>query len=152
MKSALGKSATMEPYYQFLVKEGYFDTMKDVMLLAIIIGFKNESRIPVTKYGGDAIKEHIFKDDMDFLNVISVLSTKDIKILLDENKEDKYKMLEEYAEGGMNILVKEAFSGQYTDAEKILDYVKTFSPTISSEQTDLSELFGSIIDEMNESD
>ena len=81
MKSALGKSAEMEPYYQYLVKEDYFDTMKDVMLLAIMIGFKNNCRIPFTKYGGDAIKEHIFKDDMDFLNVIAVLSTKDIKIL-----------------------------------------------------------------------
>ena len=150
MKSALGKSSNMEPYYQYLVKEGYFDTMKDVMLLAIMLGFKNESRIPVTKYGGDAIKEHIFKDDMDFLNVISVLSTKDIKILLDENKEEKYKMLEEYAEGGMNILVKDAFTGQYTNAEKLIDYVKTFSPSISSEQTDLSGLFGSIIDEMSD--
>lgn len=29
MKSALGKSAAMEPYYQYLVKEGYFETMKD---------------------------------------------------------------------------------------------------------------------------
>lgn len=28
MKSALGKSAAMEPYYQYLVKEGYFETMK----------------------------------------------------------------------------------------------------------------------------
>lgn len=72
MKSALGKSAAMEPYYQYLVKEGYFETMKDVMLLAIMIGFKNEARIPVTKYGGDAIKEHIFKDDMDYLNVINI--------------------------------------------------------------------------------
>ena len=56
MKSALGKSAAMEPYYQYLVKEGYFETMKAVMLLAIMIGFKNEARIPVTKYGVDAIK------------------------------------------------------------------------------------------------
>ena len=30
-----------------------------------------------------------FKDDMDYLNVIAVLSTKDIKILLDENKDEK---------------------------------------------------------------
>lgn len=150
MKSALGKSAAMEPYYQYLVKEGIFDTMKDVMLLAIMIGFKNESRVPFTKYGGDAIKEHIFKDDMDFLNVIAVLSTKDIKILLDENKDEKYKMFEEYAEAGMNIFVKEVFTGQYTNTEKILDYVKKFSPAISSEQTDLSGLFGTIIEEMSE--
>lgn len=150
MKSALGKSAAMEPYYQSLVKEGFFDTMKDVMLLAIMIGFKNESRVPFTKYGGDAIKEHIFKDDMDYLNVIAVLSTKDIKILLDENKDEKYKMFEEYAEAGMNIFVKEVFTGKYTNTEKILDYVKKFSPEISSEQTDLSGLFGSIIDEMTE--
>ena len=150
MKSALGKSATMEPYYQYLVKEGFFDTMKDVLLLAIMIGFKNESRIPFTKYGGDAIKEHIFKDDLDYLNVIAVLSTKDIKILLDENKEDKYIMFEEYAEAGMNAFVTEVFAGLYTNTEKILDYVKKFSPEIRTTQKDLSGLFGSIIDEMTE--
>lgn len=150
MKSALGKSSAMEQYYQALVKDDFFDTMKDVMLLAIMIGFKENCRIPVTKYGGDAIKEHIFKDDMDFLNIIAVLTTKDIKILLDENKEEKYKLLEEYAEGGMNIFVKEVFSGQYTSAERIIEYVRKYAPDITSSQTDLSGLFGAIIDEMSE--
>ncbi len=152
MKSALGKSVEMEPYYQYLVKNGFFETMKDVMLLAISIGFKNESRISFSKYGGDPIKEHIFKDDMDFLNLIAVLSTKDIKILLDENKDEKYKMFEEYAEAGMNIFVKEVFSGQYTSVERILDFVKKYAPEINSTQTDLSGLFGSIIEEMSDSE
>lgn len=150
MKSALGKSAEMEQYYQQLVKENFFETMKDVMMLAIMLGFKNQSRIPVTKYGGDAIKEHIFKDDMAFLDIIAVLSTNDIKILLDENKEEKYKLFEEYAEGGMNILVSEIFSGQYTTSDRILEFVKTYAPEVSSEKKDLSGLFGSIIDEMEE--
>ena len=88
MKSGLGKSANMEVYYQTLVKDGLFETMKDVMLTAIALGFVNNSRVPINKYGGDAIKEHIFKDDIDFLNIIAVLTTKDIKILLDENKEE----------------------------------------------------------------
>ena len=150
MKSALGKSAAMEPYYQYLVKENFFDTMKDVMLLAIMIGFKNDSRISFTKYGGDAIKEHIFKDDMAYLNVIAVLSTKDIKILMNENKEEKYKLLEEYAEAGMQLLVDEVFTGQYTNIEKIIDYVNKFAPSISDDKKDLSSLFGSIIDELEE--
>lgn len=150
MKSALGKSIGMEPYYQYLVKEGFFETMKDVMLLAIMLGFKNESKLPIKKYGGDAIKEHIFKDDMAFLDVIAVLSTKDIKILMNENKEEKYKLLEEYAEGGMNILVKEIFTGQYTNIEKIIEYVNKFAPSIGGIKKDLSGLFGSIISEMEE--
>ena len=150
MKSALGKSVAMEPYYQYLVKENFFDTMKDVMLLAIMIGFKNDSRVPFTKYGGDAIKEHIFKDDMAFLNVIAVLSTKDIKILMNENKEEKYKLLEEYAEAGMQLLVNEVFTGQYTNIDKIIDYVNKYAPTISDNKKDLSSLFGSIIDELEE--
>lgn len=150
MKSALGKSSDMEWYYQYLVKEDYFDTMKDVMLLAIMIGFKNEQRLPISKYGGDAIREHIFKDDMDFLNIIAVLSTKDIKILLDENKEKKYNLLEEYAEAGMNIFVKETFIGQYTNIDKIVEYVNSFNPGISTEKKDLSDLFSEIVDEMSE--
>ncbi len=150
MKAALGKSANMEPYYQYLVKEGFFDTMKDVMLLAIIIGFKNDSRIPFTKYGGDAIREHIFKDDMAYLNVISVLSTKDIKILLDENKEEKYKMLEEYAEAGMNILVKDVFDGQYTSTNRILEFVRKYSPAITSAPKDLSGLLLELADKVEE--
>ena len=149
MKSALGKSDKMEIYYQTLVKEGLFDTMKDVMLTAIALGFTNNRRVSFSKYGGDAIKEHIFKDDMDFLNVIAVLTTKDIKILMEESKDEKYKMLEEYAEGGMEILVDSVFSGQYTDADKIIGYVKSKAPAISSEKKDLSDLFGAIIDELD---
>lgn len=149
MKSGLGKSQNMEVYDQTLVKEGLFDTMKDAMLLAIAIGFVNNRRTPFNKYGGDAIKEHIFRDDMDFLNVISVLTTKDIKILLDENKEEKYKILEEYAEGGMEIFVNAVFTGQYTDADKILDYIRGFAPAINAEKKDLSDLFGALIDEMD---
>lgn len=151
MKSALGKSSSMEVYYQTLVKEGLFDTMKDVMMTAIALGYKYNRRIPIDKYGGDAIKEHIFKDDMDFLNVIAVLTTKDIKILLEENKEEKYKMLEEYAEGGMQILVDSVFNETYTDADKIIDYVKTFAPVISGEKQDISDLFDGIIDELENS-
>lgn len=152
MKTALGKSNDMEPYYQYLVRENYFDTMKDVMLLAIMIGFKNEQKMPVNKYGGDAIREHIFKDDIPFLNIIAVLSTKDIKILLDENKDKKYGLLEQYAEAGMRIFVKEVFSGQYTNIDRILEYVNSFNPGISVEKKDLSDLFGEIIDEMNQND
>lgn len=150
MKAALGKSSNMEVYYQTLVKEGLFDTMKDVMLTAIALGYKNNRRVPFSKYGGDAIKEHIFKDDMDFLNVIAVLTTKDIKILLDENKDEKYKMLEEYAEGGMQILVDSIFSETYTDADKIINYVKAQAPAISGEKQDLSDLFDGIINEIEE--
>ena len=151
MKAALGKSSTMEIYYQTLVKEGLFDTMKDVMLTAIALGYKNNRRVPFTKYGGDAIKEHIFKDDMDFLNVIAVLTTKDIKILLEENKDEKYKMLEEYAEGGMQILVDSIFSETYTDADRVINYVKSQAPSISGGKQDLSDLFGGIIDELENS-
>lgn len=151
MKAALGKSSTMEIYYQTLVKDGLFDTMKDVMLTAIALGYKNNRRASFDKYGGDAIKEHIFKDDMDFLNVIAVLTTKDIKILLEENKDEKYKMLEEYAEGGMQILVDSIFNETYTDADKIISYVKSQAPAISGEKQDLSDLFGGIIDELENS-
>ncbi len=150
MKSALGKSEEMEPYYQYLVKEGIFDTMKDVMLLAIVIGFKSSKKASFDKYGGDSIKEHIFKDDMDFLNIIAVLSTKDIKILLNENKDEKYKLLEEYAEAGMNQFVREVFIGQYTNAEKVLSYVKKYAPGVTSEKKDLSGFFNAIIDEMSD--
>ena len=148
MKSALGKSAAMEPYYQELVKQDYFDTMKDVMLLAIVIGFKNKTRVPIGKYGGDSIKEHIFKDDMDFLNTIAVLSTGDIKILLDESKDEKYKRFEEYAEAGMNIFVKEVFNGQVPNADMILEFVKKYAPTVHDAPQDFSDFFGDIIEEM----
>lgn len=151
MKTGLGKSVDMEPYYQYLVKEKYFDTMKDAMLLAIMIGFKNEQKMAINKYGGDAIREHIFKDDMPFLNIIAVLSTKDIKVLLDENKNMKYSLLEQYAEAGMNIFVKEVFSGLYTNIDKILEYVNSFNPGISTAKKDLSDLFDGIIDEMIQS-
>ncbi|MCM1232546.1 MAG: hypothetical protein NC489_20675 [Ruminococcus flavefaciens] len=152
MKTGLGKSNDMEEYYQILVKDGYFDTMKDVMLLAIAIGFINGKTMPIIKYGGDTIREHIFKDDMAYLNIIAVLSTRDIKILLDENKEKKYSLLEQYAEAGMNIFVKKVFNGRYTNVDRILEYVNSYNPGVSTGKKDLSELFDEIIEEMSESE
>ena len=149
MKAALGKSVEMEKYYQILVKNGYFTTLRDVMLFAIAIGFKNEERMVINKYGGDPIKEHLFKDEMDFLNIIALLTTKDISILLNENKEEKYKLLEEYAEAGMNLFVKETFIGDYITAEKILTYVQKYAPDGNNGKVDLSNLLGQLMNEID---
>jgi len=151
MKSTLSKPYEFEEYYQILIKEKYFDTMKDIYILATVLGFERGKHDTFSKSGGDPIKEHIFQDDdKNIMDIISVLSTGEIKILINENKDDKYKLIEEYANSGMDYLVQNIFNGTLTSVDKIVDFVMSYAPETGEQKVDLSDLFADLVDELEE--
>lgn len=146
MKNSIAKPTEYEKYYQKLgLEHPYFDTLKDVLVFATVLGYYKKSRIPFTKAGGENIKENYFEDDMKILNIIAILENKDIDILLNEKKEEKYKMIEEYAHGGIKYLVDNIFTGEITSEEKIIDFVLQFDSGNERKHFDITDVIKDIV-------
>lgn len=129
----LNKSSEYEDLYQKLgnQKDSLFKSMKDVFLLAAVLGQFKDSRKPYAKKGGDGIKENIFNyNDKIVLDFISVNATKDINILSNDQDEIKCKLLEEYANGGMEILDK-YLADDYLNIDKLIRFVKEIDAELS---------------------
>ncbi len=147
MKSSFNKPAAYEKYYQILIKNEYFETLKDVFMLSAVLGFEIKCRLPFEKSGGDPIKEHIFQqDDFDVLDIIAIQSTGGIEILLNENKDKRFMLLEEYAHGGIKYLVDNIFLGEGTSEEAIVNFSLMFRPEkIDEVKTDFGGLISEVV-------
>lgn len=134
MKTALNKSIENENNFQTLgnKENKLFSTMKDVYILATIIGFQRNKRIPFDKSGGEAIKLSLLNsDDKNIIDSIALDETNDITILLEENTDKKLEIIEEYANGGMEVLYESLLKPipSFNKLEKfVLDYRKDNIP------------------------
>lgn len=151
-KSALNKSAEYEQYYQDLGNNNetkIFDTMKDVFMFAAALGFRNHRHIPIQKSGGEPISLRFFKDeDFNIFNVIALSHTNDISILLDDDeyKDKKYRIIEEYANGGMSILIEEICK-PVVDVNAFKKFVETFySETDQPKKSNLEDILSKAMD------
>lgn len=80
-----------------------FSAYRDILMSSAIIGFNNESRVPIEKAASDGVLMQFFNEnDYDLINLIAYAETGDKAIL---NKDEKYKIFEEYANGGFPILL-----------------------------------------------
>lgn len=151
MKTGISKPLEYEQYYQKLGNDretGYFENMKDVLVLSAVLGIISNRKMSFSKTGGDAIKEHIFQDDMNIFDIISIISTGDIKILLNENRDEKYKLIEEYAHGGIDYLVENIFNGPITSIDNIVDFVLKFEPEKENKLFDFGDMISDLVTEL----
>ncbi|MDD3013460.1 MAG: hypothetical protein PHC34_07125 [Candidatus Gastranaerophilales bacterium] len=152
MKNSFNKPEAYEKYYQYLIRDfKFFETMKDIFMLSAVIGFKNNTSLPFPKSGGEPIKDHIFsEEDKNIMDIIAIETRKDLKILLKENQEEKYKMMEEYAHAGIQYIVKNIFiAEEVTDADKLLDFVCKYAPNSEiPKQPDISTMMSNIVEEL----
>ncbi|OJU18682.1 MAG: hypothetical protein BGN88_09425 [Clostridiales bacterium 43-6] len=129
-KSAMNKSAEFEHYYQELGnnKDKIFDSMKDVFMMAAAVGFRYSKTLPFSKSGGEPIALRFFNDDdRKIMDLIALSITDDIGILLsdDEIQDKKYKLIEDYANGGMSLMV-DAFCKPVVDINELYKFVESF--------------------------
>ena len=128
MKTSFNKPESYEKYYQALLRDAkFFTTLKDIFMLAAVIGFKNNVRLPFAKSGGDPIKAHIFDQD------------------------EKYKMIEEYAHAGIKHIVENIFIGEEIPSkDKFLDFVCQYAPeNNATRQVDVSTMFSNILNDLS---
>lgn len=152
-KNSLNKSSEYEGYYQNLGKgeankEKLFASMKDVYMLALVVGFKHKKKKPFAKAGGDPIKLGIFDEHdkviMDIIALYEDIKDKDLSLLRSDREDDKYQIIEEYANGGMEIIVKEIYNkGNSLDSLK--KFALSYNPTLDMEEDITDILFGATV-------
>jgi len=90
-------------------------TRKEQFLFAMAVGFKNRVRRPLeTKEGFFLIKD-LQPEDEALLNALAMFE-KGVEIL--SNKEEVFKIAEEYAHAGIKILVDEIKSSPFGSVDK----------------------------------
>lgn len=153
MKTSCNKPEAYEKYYQILLRDAkFFTTLKDIFMLAAVIGFKNKVRLPFAKSGGDPIKDHIFgEEDFNIMDIIAIETNHDLNILLSENQDEKYKMIEEYAHAGIKYIVDNIFIGEEIPSkDKFLEFVCQYAPeNNATRQVDVSTMFSNILSDLS---
>lgn len=104
---------------------GPFQTYVDVMVFAAALGAKRKKRVPLVEFARDL--DPIRRDYFDnnrcelLINLLAISETQDQKILADneESDEQRIKIFEEYANGGLEILQDE-LRGAVDYSERIL--------------------------------
>jgi len=88
---------------------------KDMFIFAVCYGFKNDFRKSLSSKFGFVRAEYLKEDDWALLKVLAVKAD-NIEVL---NNQDKIiEIAEEYAHGGIELLIKDVNESQYDSFEK----------------------------------
>jgi dnd system-associated protein 4 len=150
LKNALNKSEEYESYYQMLgtSEDRLFSSMKDVFMTALIVGYLKDAQKPFKKSGGEPIKLHIFsQEDRNIMDIIALDKTRDLSMLLRENEEEKYKIIEEYANGGMEYLV-EGFCKPVPSHDNLLKFVLSYKKDETTQKKDILDILNAVSSEI----
>lgn len=91
-----------------LQTEAKFPTYRDILLFAAAVGFQQQRRVPFTNAAGDPIRYETmtappFSDTL--INMIAAnVCSDDPEIMDAERLEERVKMFEEYANGGLDYI------------------------------------------------
>lgn len=104
---------------------GPFQTYVDVMVFAATLGAKRKKRVPLVEFARDLdpIRRDYFENNRCelLINLLAIYETQNHKILFNDEKTDeqRIKIFEEYANGGLEIL-QEELRGAVDYSERIL--------------------------------
>jgi len=89
----------------------YGKAYKDIFIMAMLVGVKNGSRIPLKNKEEITREEYLNDDDKSIIKAISVNAEENLTVLL--NWEKIYQIAEEYALGGIKSLVDSIYGKQH---------------------------------------
>ena len=120
--------------------------MKDVYMLALVVGFKMGRKKAINKSSADPIKLTIFDEHdkviMDIIALYENIREQDLSLLRSDREDDKYKLIEEYANGGMEIIIKD-ICNKGARLEDLKKFAQNFNPNIDdSSESIVDILFG----------
>ena len=145
MKSGLNRSDEAEFAFQTLGNspDRLFENMKEVYMVALLMGFFNSYRKPLTKTSKDPIRINIFDaNDKNVMDIIALMEKKDLSLLINEEEqfEEKMRMLEEYANGGIDLLEKMLFK-PLPSYDGLLKFIESYAPENNdAEQVDINSM------------
>jgi dnd system-associated protein 4 len=103
-----------------------FLTFKDVFLMAACLGFKNSNRIELPP-GGEQIPWSVFSESTDqaIVNAIALCEKGEFNILLDkeEQTDEKFRIIEEYANAGLNVLKTELLDAPGDPLDNLINLI-----------------------------
>jgi dnd system-associated protein 4 len=110
MADRIRRPVEFEKMLNELRDKGIFKTYKDALVFCACLGRKRNKRVEFKKTS-EPIHLSIFGSDFDkmVLNSLAVAEDSDPSLLSDEKEDDKIKIFEEYACGGLEILKNEIF-------------------------------------------
>jgi dnd system-associated protein 4 len=111
----------------------YKKTMKQVFMYALGIGFKNKKRVPLKKRVG-VIPLSAFNDaDLSIIKSIAIADKKNIDIMFGENIQEMFKIAEEYANGGIELLDYQVFGPEPGDPDKKMEQALRDIPSVTDQ-------------------
>lgn len=120
---------------------------KDIFLAAMVIGFKEKSKIELKNKEGFIMKSYLDPPDIALINSIAIAEEGNLSVLLDEKK--VFSIAEQYATGGIKLLKDRVLGvddfGSYSkklESEMLREYerIKRIEPREEQSPEELFEL------------
>lgn len=131
-----------------LQTEGKFPTYRDILLFAAAVGFRQDRRVPFTASSGDPIRSDVlmapgFSDTL--INMIAANVVDDPEIMDDTRMDERFKIFEEYANGGLEYIQEQVNVRHQPAALVVIDLVtETFADDGGAKPVSVDELLGGV--------
>lgn len=120
------KSKKYEDIYNILVNKKHIFKMSELFTLCATLGFKHNNLVPFENKGTEMRSEHFKENQLTALYSIMINSpiiNADLDSFGDYDLiKNAFKIIEQYAEGGMEILCREVFESNWNSYELADDY------------------------------
>lgn len=126
-KYRVRRNADFEQQMKILTDKKIFKNYSDILTISAMIGYKKKKRISFTKSAETVQLSFFSGNDIDLIDLLAFSETKDKKIL---NDKEKYRIFEEYANGGFPYLLESLDIQDLTNFEResvLLKYFNTIS-------------------------
>jgi dnd system-associated protein 4 len=134
---------------QELQNEGKFSTYRDILLFAAAVGFRQQRRVPFTASSGDPIRSDVllapgFSDTL--VNMIAAnVVTDDPEIMDDTRLDERFRIFEEYANGGLEYIQEQVNVRHQPAAQVVIDLVtEAFTDEGGAKPVSVDELLGGV--------
>lgn len=137
-----------EALMQELQTEGKFPTFRDVLLFAAAVGFRQERRLPFTAASGEPIRYEVltapgFSDTL--INMIAADVIDDPEIMDGTRIEERIKIFEEYANGGLEYIQEQVNVRRQPAALVVVDLVtEALSGSGGAKQVSVDDLLSGV--------
>ncbi|TJY69478.1 DNA phosphorothioation-associated protein 4 [Arthrobacter sp. CAU 1506] len=109
--------------------EAGFPTYRDVLLFAAAVGWNQDRRVPLNGTGGEGIRIDVLTNPLysdSLISMIAVNAVSDDPEILDAARlEERIRIFEEYANGGLEYIQEQINTRHQTAALVVLEVVTT---------------------------
>jgi len=107
--------------YERLEEEVIFKgkTRKEQFLFAMAFGFKNILKVSLKRNEGLFLTKDLKHEDEALINALAIYDSKSVEVLSDKGK--VFRIAEEYANGGIRLLIDKIDTTQFGSFEKALE-------------------------------